>query len=259
MPKPIPTRSLPALAVALRQTAARGLPASTGAGLRGLERSPFYYIEGGDLAREVRMAAHTVGEIADKLRRLAQAYGEWSPFDAPAYFDLYPRHARLLLSVSERVSSVHVSFYADLLLPSFRRAERYWATEFFPAYQAGRPKASPRVEDSAFATHFHQIAQPKMVAYWQRAQAVIQQVRAQLSDDITFLAATGGAEERDFWQRSWPSHPARGVDPLLLPNLESVPSLTLAVSFPLPAHRQPGRLRRLRRIWRREWGLGTGD
>jgi hypothetical protein len=208
------------------------------------------------------MAAHTVGEIADKLRRLAQAYGEWSPFDAPAYFDLYPRHARLFLSVSERVSSVHVTFYADLLLPSFRRAERYWATEFFPAYQAGRPRAKLRAEDSAYATHFHQIAQPKMVAYWQRAQGVIRQVRAQLSDDITFLAATGGAEERAFWQRSWPPQPPRGLDPRLLPSLESVPSLTLTVSFPLPAHRQPGRIRRLRRIWERglgDRGLGTGD
>jgi hypothetical protein len=65
------------------------------------------------------------------------------------------------------------------------------------------------------------------------------------------LAAGGGSEERARWRWAWARPAALGVAPALLPALDDVPTLTLAVDFPLPAARQPGRLRRLRRSYAR--------
>ncbi len=242
-------QSVPALAVALRRTAQSQMPASTTARVQPDALVPLYQVEGGDLENEVNAAAHVISTVSDKLRRLAGAYGEWGQFDASAFFDLYPAQTHLLLRLSERVTTVHVTFYADLLLPSFQHCEAYWATEFFPAYQSAHPStASPHV-DSVYTDHFFEITQPKMVAYWQRTLDVVQAVRGQLSEDIGFWATAGGSEERGRWQRQWPSTSAAGLDAALLMPLAQLPTLTLSTIFPLPAHRQPGRLRRLRRMW----------
>lgn len=247
-----PIRSLPAFAVALRRIDRARLPSSLVTQLLDQPMVPTYQIDEGDFDREIASAAHTVAMIADKLRRLASAYGEWHHFDAPAFFDLYPAQVKLLLSVSERVSTVHVSFYADLLLPSFQRMEQYWAQEFFPAYQAGFPFTQQTDQRSSFTSHFFEIAQPKLIAYWERTEAVVRAVRQELSDDIGFLATAGGSEERAQWQPLWPRRSALGLTDELLRPLEGIPTLTLSTSFPLPAHRQPGRLRRLRRQWNRK-------
>lgn len=243
-------RSVPGFVAAVRRSDHGKLPISSTSQLLAQPLVPFYQLDGGDLEKESSTAAHTIANVTDKLRRVASAYGEWQRFDAPAFFDLYPAQVTLLLHVAERVSTVHISFYADLLLPSFQRMEQYWADEFFPAYQAAYPFEQHSDQHSSYTQHFFEITQPKMVAYFQRTLDVVRAVRGALSEDIGFLATAGGSEERAQWQRCWPHHPARGLDERLLLPLSQLPTLTLSMSFPLPAHRQPGRLRRLRRMWR---------
>lgn len=245
-----PIRSLPGLAAGIRQTDRFALPVSVASLFEQSPIVPAYQVEDGTVEREVGAAAETIGFAADKLRRLIGAYGEWRVFDAPAYFDLYPEQTALLVHISERVSTVHVTFYADLLLPTFRRAERIWAEEFFPAYQAASPFASHR-RKSVYREHFAEIDQPKLLAYWERLWAVIQGARRILSDDIGFLASSGGSDERNRWRTAWQSRTAPGLDERLLPSLDTIPTVTLTMTFPLPIHRQPGRLRRLRRMWER--------
>jgi hypothetical protein len=247
-------QSVPGLAAALRQTANYTLPASTQARLEAVPLVPLYQVDSGDEANEVSSATHVLATVTDKLRRLASAYGEWQFFDAPAFFDLYPEQVELLLHLHEGVTMVHVTFYADLLLPSFQRTEQYWAREFFPAYQAAHPFTQRTDLRSAYTAHFFEITQPKMVAYWQRTLSVVEAVRRELSQDIGFLAAAGGSEERDHWRQYWSTRSANGLDDALLTPLAQLPTLTLSTSFPLPAHRQPGRLRRLRRMWsHKDW------
>ena len=246
-----PIRSLPGLAAGIRQTDRFALPVSVASLFEQSPIVPVYQVEDGSVEREISAAAETIGVVADKLRRLVSAYGEWRSFDAPAYFDLYPRQTALLLHISERVSTVHVTFYADLLLPTFRRAERIWAEEFFPAYQAARPFARHSRRASVYREHFMEMDQPKMLAYWERLWTVVRGARAILSDDIGFLASSGGSDERNRWRASWQDGAAAGLDDRLLPPLETIPTVTLTLTFPLPIHRQSGRMRRLRRMWER--------
>jgi hypothetical protein len=92
------------------------------------------------------------------------------------------------------------------------------------------------------------------VAYWQRTLSVVEEVRQELKGDIGFLAMAGGSEEREQWRQHWSARSARGLDEALLTPLPQLPTLTLSTSFPLPTHRQPGRLRRLRRMWlHKDW------
>jgi hypothetical protein len=252
-------RSVPGFAAAVRRSDQGTLPTSSVSQLLAQPLVPFYQVEGGDLEKESSTAAHTIANVTDKLRRLANAYGEWQHFDAPAFFDLYPGQIALLLHIAERVSTVHITFYADLLLPSFRRMEQYWADEFFPAYQSAYPFEDRTDLRSSYTRHFFEITQPKMVAYFERTLAVVRAVRGALSEDIGFLATAGGSEERAQWQHCWPHQSARGLDESLLLPLEQLPTLTLSISFPLPAHRQPGRLRRLRRMWRSKQWRSAGN
>jgi hypothetical protein len=246
-----PIRSLPGLAAGIRQTDRFALPVSVATLFEKSPLVPVYQVADGSVEQEISAAAETIGVVADKLRRLVGAYGEWRHFDAPAYFDLFPEQTALLLHISERVSTVHVTFYADLLLPTFRRAERIWAEEFFPAYQAARPFTRTGKRPSVYMEHFVEMDQPKLLAYWERLWAVVNGARQILSDDIGFLASSGGSDERNRWRATWPLHPAAGLDSRLLPDLETIPTVTLTMIFPMPIHRQSGRMRRLRRMWER--------
>lgn len=198
-----------------------------------------YHIHGHSISQEAEMAATTVSGIAERLRRLASAYGEWDLFDAPAYFDLSVAQTAHLVKLTERVSTVHGVFFADLLLPSFQQAVAYWAHEFQPVYQQ-------LDQEPTLGPTFFQEIQPAMVNHWQRLVAVIEQTRTILNSDIGFWAANGAQEERERWYRWWRTQPATRLDPALLPGLAAVPTLTLSFDFPLPAFRQPDRLRRLR-------------
>lgn len=242
-------RSVPALAARMRQIDRCVLPASFTEVFRTRSLSPAYLVQNRTGPREVQTAVTAISQAADKLRRLARAYGEWKTFDIPAFFDLWPEHAPCLVDVEERVSTVNVTFYADLLLPSFHRAEQYWAQEFFPAYQTARPPFNSSADSSSFTAHFVEFEQPKMRAYWEKMLAVVDEARSALWNDIDFLAATAGGEEKAHWQWAWRGPASPGLDECLLPPLEQLPTLTLGVEFPLPASRQPGRVRRLRRTW----------
>ncbi len=249
-----PIRSMPGLAVAFRLIQRWHPPRSSAAQLLARPLVEAYRVPSGEVEREIRVASQVVAAAADRLRRLVHAYGEWEVFDPCAYFDLYPEQAELLVHVSERVTTVHVTFYADLLLPSFRRVERTWAQEFFPAYQAAYPFEPGLDRRSAYTAHYYDFDVPKILAYWDRLRHVVQAVRSRLAEDIGYLAAAGGSEERAYWQHHWPQEPSQALDPRLLVPLEEIKTLTLTVEFPLPAHRQPGRYRRLRRFWERRFG-----
>lgn len=257
----LPCSSLPALAAVLRHAVHRKPDAaadllhgprlatmyhihtdSSGNG----HRDPYSDLQNEEVASEARAAAHLLAEIADRLRRLAAAYGEWAEFDACAYFDLRPEQAARLVRVVERVSTVHVTFYADALLPSFQAAEAWRRDHYTPARLAAYA-AAQGADDLAPALRRFQTAQTRMAAAWARAVAVVAAARTLLEFEATVLAADGGEDEAAAWAWAWAQPPASGVAASLLPALADVPTLTLSIEFPLPAYRQPGRVRRLRR------------
>lgn len=224
--------SAPALAAALRTV--DQLPGGAfQPPLRLDELTPMYRIEAG--AGEAAAAAHVIEAVGERLRRLAAAYGEWTRFEPEPYFDLRPHQAAELLHISERVSTVHVVCFVDALLPSFQAALAYFLDDFLPA----RRRSDAALETAALA------------ARWRQLVEVILAVRRALADDAAFLSMNAAGEERSRWQLYWQDAAPAGMPVDLLPALAQTPSLTLAVTFPLPAYRQPGRLRRLRRAWDR--------
>lgn len=205
------------------------------------ELAPMYRVTSGNRGgNEVDSAAHVLSEVVDRMRRLNGAYGEWAHFDGPAYFDLSFAQAACLLRVTERVTTVHVTFYADLLLPSFQQLLAYWSDTFVPVYDT-------RNRDVETYQTFVNRVQPALVEQWQQVLSVTMQTRRLLLSDVTFLAVNGGQEERARWRQWWDQPMVPGLDTRLTPALNQLPTLTLSLDFPLPAHRQPHRVRRLRR------------
>jgi hypothetical protein len=147
---------------------------------------------------------------------------------------------------------VHVVFFVDPLLPTFARASNFWAERLAPTYAEMR-------QEAYHAGLFYTQVQPEMIEYWQHLGEVIRQARAILADEVGFLASNGAQEERDRWLHWWNRPPVAGLDAQLNPRLADVPTLTLTLTFALPAHRQPGRLRRLRRNWERRMRLRKRD
>jgi hypothetical protein len=201
--------------------------------------SPMYQIPPGAVDEEANAAAHLISNISERMRRLATAYGEWEHFDAPAYFDLGYTQTTSLVRIVERVSTVHVVFFIDLLLPSMRSVVNFWGDAVVPAF------AQIRVEPNV-ARHFYDCLQPTLVERWLHLTTVIRTARTLLAEDVGFLTTNAANEERNRWQQWWVTPPLRGLAPELTPPLSAVPTLTLSLDFALPAHRQPGRLRRLR-------------
>lgn len=242
--------STPSLATALRRTQRRlALPEPPPAPPPRDPLVQMYRIPAGaDPASEAHAAAHVLLAVAERLRRLAAAYGEWESFDVQAYFDLSASQAARLVHVAERVSTVHVTFYADLLLPAFRTAAAFWQTEFRPAYLTLRHALNHSDAPQTPIRSFAHDSLPGMVARWERLIQVTQATRAALSNELGYWAANGSSDERGRWRWAWSLDPAPGLPAALLPPLAQTPTLTLAVDFALPAHRQPGRLRRLRRL-----------
>ena len=232
----MPILSTPALAATLRTLGRLDSPPPSPPVLEPHLLTPMYRISGGSVEQVAAAAAHLVSDLAERLRRLAAAYGEWRTFEAEPYFDLYGEQVQLLVHIAERVSTVYVAFYVDALLPSFQAAVDCLAYELAPA----------RFQNGAFVQ-----AQAAMSEHWQRLLAVQQAAREHLAHDAGFLAANGAGEERNRWRTAWQSPPPAGLAPLLAPPLLETPTLTLSIEFPLPAYRQPGRLRRLRRARRR--------
>ena len=233
-------RSVPALAAALRQMG-RGdqqfvfvpLPSPP-------KLSPMYRISSETMMLEAQSAARVVGDIAERMRRLRAAYGEWQEFDVAAYFDLPADFSNEAVRIVERVSTVHILVFADLLLPSFQDAARYWTTMVMPTYA--------HLDDlPEHYQRFIQEIQPTMLARWEQLLSVLRMTRDHLLEDIGFLTTSGAEDERMRWQSLWRIPPIAELNAALTPELTKIPTLTLALDFSLPAQRQPGRLRRLRR------------
>jgi hypothetical protein len=164
-----------------------------------------------------------------------------------AYFDLTSAQTASLLYLRERVSTVHVRFAVDALLPSFQQALRFWDGQYAPtaarlrqAILSGHPADAPNAEQQ------HAI-QTIMIQHWAKAQAVVTNVRDVLADDIGYLSMRGAGEEQARWQRRWSEANPPDLLHTITPALGQIPSLTLVFDFPLPPSRQPGRMRRMRR------------
>jgi hypothetical protein len=256
--------SAPALAALLRQSDRRlELPSPLARLLHGDPLVQMYRVPAGNgedaPGSEAQAAAHVLLAVADRLRRLAAAYGEWSHFDPSAYFDLTDGQAGRFLRIVERVTTVHVIFYADLLLPAYQRAEAHLLEHYRPAYARLRSQMVQGEAPQAAMLAFVEECQPTMLTHWDTLTATLGATRARLDDELGFWAANGSGEERARRREAWQRPPAPGVAPGLLPDLASIPTLTLAVDFPLPAYRQPGRLRRLRRQLGRATRRRAGD
>lgn len=262
--------SIPSLAAAVRGTD-RALLCDTSSSTSFAAKSlvPMYTVVNGSVngtvAEEAAAAARVVTDISERLRRMGAAYGEWEMFDGPAYFDLLLYQYEWLVKIVERVHTVNVLFFADLLLPSFRAAESFWRDNFYPAYLAvhyADAQFAQNGSDSATFTHFFETVQPEMVTHWTRLLDVADQARTLLVDDIGYLATNGSQEERLRHRSSWQHNAAANLDSSIEPALQSIPTLTLSFEFMLPAHRQPERLQRLRRnreLTRRSEQRATGE
>lgn len=251
---PVGIGSTPALAAAIRRTHKRmEIPGSMRTLLRHDPVVQMYQVSSGSgdnsiessVESEAQSAAHMLMAVADRLRRLRGAYGAWRDFDACAYFDLTEPQSDRLVQISERVTMVHVVFYADALLPSFQRAEAFWQENFRPHYLDLRAHLRQGMRPLGPVMAFADGSQPQMLEHWQRLQAVIQTTRSLLDNEIGFWAANGSSDERARWRWAWSTDPAPGIDERLLPPLAQTSTLTLSVDFPLPIYRQPGRRRRL--------------
>jgi len=247
------------LAAAIRRTHKRiELPGSMRTLLRHNPVVQMYHVSPGIVAgateaitesqrvqHEAQSAANTLMAISERLRRLRGAYGAWRHFDASAYFDLTLPQAERLVQINERVTMVHVLFFADALLPSFQSAEAFWQDNFRPHYLALRNHLSNGEHPLEPVMAFAERSQPQMLEQWQRLVAVIHATRALLDNEIGFWTSNGSSDERARWRWAWANEPAPGICAELLPPLAQTPTLTLAVDFPLPTYRQPGRRRRL--------------
>ncbi len=236
--------SAPALAAALRTLGTAADPLPTPPALEPHLLTPMYRVAAGEVEQEAASAAHLASDIAERLRRLAAAYGEWQQFEVEPYFDLYGEQAELLVRVSERVSTVHVTFYVDALLPSFAAAVDHLALHLAPA----------RFRSGAYAA-----AQAEMAQRWLRLAEVIEGARNHLAHDVGYLASNGAGEERSRRRAAWQTPAPEGLLPALAPSLAATPTLTLSIEFPLPALRQRGRIRRLRRARQRRLRKGQQD
>ena len=245
-PSPVTITSVPALAAAMRTLVYAPVVQPLHALLNHDPLVPMYEVTGDSQHAEAVALVRALEEIGERLRRLHAAYGEWKEFDTGAYFDLSPAQTQRLVRVSERVSAVHVTFFVDLLLPSFRHAEQYWHDRFCPAYWQMMDGLRAAEEPSRQVNTFTRQVQPQMIQRWASLCAVVQRARTLMEQDSAYLVAYISEEERARWRHAWHQDPTIGLNQRLQPDLPSVPTLTLSTEFPLPTRRQPGRLRRLR-------------
>ena len=228
--------SAPALAAALQQWRPHNPLPPWDEALAQHTLAPMYRLSASSIVDEIQSATRLVGEVTERLRRLARAYGEWRVFEPGPYFDLTPAQVALLTRVVERAATVHVVFFVDVLLPSFQAA-----------YQTAA-RMSLSVNASA---EQHEMIYATLTGHWQRMLEIIDGTRTEMQHDISFLAFNGAAEEQARWAHVSPNTITGSTAPWALTPASALPTLTLAVDFPLPAFRQPGRKRRLMRTWQR--------
>ena len=170
--------------------------------------------------------------------RLKGAYGSWPLFDPGPYFDFYPVQLYSLCRIEETRRIVRVRLYADLLLPAFRAAERFWVESFLPAYHAGYGGSD--LGDDAFRQHMLEEAAPALGSLLAAAECAVQATLDKLSDNWPVLSILGGLEER-IQHRPAPGVRIAAGLPMALQRLpREMPTLTLDAMYTAPRRRPPG-------------------
>ncbi|MEZ4769194.1 MAG: hypothetical protein R2844_12310 [Caldilineales bacterium] len=181
--------------------------------------------------------AQVVVELARKMERLPDAFAWWPVFEPGAYFDLYSAQIHSFCRVEELRTVVRVRLYADLLLPAFRRAERYFVETFLPAYHA----ASGLAATDAFTLNLVDDAIPAMIDLLGEAEQAVAGTLERLEDQLDVLVLLGGLEERIQHRPPPGTRLAPGL-PLALQRLpREMPTLTLDAMFAGPERRPHGR------------------
>ncbi len=224
-------RSLPALASGIVQSDRTWWVRSAAARFEQAPLVPAYHVDPElDGEGQQRRAAQVLAELAPKLARLSEAFPHWQVFEPGPYFDLYDGHLGHFCRVEETHSAVRVRLYADLLLPAFRRAERYWVETFLPAYHAAQasPNGTGRHSADPFGAYLVDEVVPELVARLRLAEASIEGTLGVLGTNLELLNFLGGLEERI-------QHRPRAVAPGLPPGLQrlprQMPTLTLDAWF----------------------------
>ena len=176
--------------------------------------------EQADKAVIARHIAEGAAVLAERLRRLPRAYPHWHRFDPAAYFDLHPHQVEAMVRIEALGATLDVTIYADFLSPAFRRAERFWAREFCPAYFAAG-------ERDVFDVHFWQRILPAMQRRLQEAREEIALAGEALFNrgDMTFLSVSAASDERASHQHRIPDEEG------LLTLYQDLPTLTLRRSY----------------------------
>lgn len=183
---------------------------------------------------QVQRAAQAVLELAQKLDRLPRAYPHWDAFEPGPYFDLYPVHAARFCRAEETGRVLRVRLYADLLLPAFRRAERYWVEAFLPAYHVGIGADPGQRGHDAYRAYLFDEAVPEMVRRLEEAEAAIQGTLSLLADSVALLHYTGALEERIQNRLAPGARVAPGLPAALQRVPRAMPTLTLDLIVPRP-------------------------
>jgi hypothetical protein len=182
----------------------------------------------GSVEEEGRAAAQLAGDVAERLRRLRQADGEWQQFEPGPYFDLTEEQAALLTRVVERASTVHVVVYLDALVACLSGG-------------AGLCRAELAADDPLLAGCVDPFLESLAGGIGDSPESAAARHHAVRLQRCRRRAAR--CRQRCRWER-----PAGPWAPLAVKEL---PSLTLSVDLPLPALLQSGRRCRLRRTWQR--------
>ena len=187
---------------------------------------------------QAERVAQAVSELAAKMARLKGAYGSWPIFDPGPYFDFYPVQLYSLCRIEETRRIVRVRLHADLLLPAFRAAERFWVESFLPAYHAGYG-GSESIDD-VFRLHVLDEAAPELGRLLGEAELGVQATLDVLSDNWPVLSILGGLEERIQHRPPPGARLAAGLPQVLQRLPREMPTLTLDAIYPAPRHRPPG-------------------
>lgn len=224
-------RSLPALASGIVQSHRAWWVRSAAAAFEQAPLVPAYQVDLElDVEGQQRRAAQVMAELAPKVARLVEAYPWWSPFEPGPYFDLYEGHLSHFCRVEETQRAVRVRVYADLLLPAFRAAERYWVETFLPAYHAAHASrngtSSPGGD--AFLDYLDHEAAPELAARLRAAEQSILGTLDLLGHNLEVLNLLGGLEERI---QHRPQAVAPGLPEALQRLPRQMPTLTLDTWF----------------------------
>lgn len=178
-------------------------------------------------AEQATRAAQVLAELTQKLTRLEEAYPNWSQFEPGPYFDLDSHHLGDFCRFEETSTVVRARLYVDLLLPAFRRAERYWVESFLPAFHAGQTSE----EADVFHEHLTSDAFPTLAALVAKAEQVIEATLHLVEDDLEILTHLGGLEERIQHRPPPGTLLASELPPALQRLPREMPTLTLDVMF----------------------------